>query len=282
MLLVMDIELDRARLIKIRKSKKLTQAQVASKLGVSLRTYSDYENLSSGVLLSDREIFTLSRALNVVVSDLWAEVPRRVTVFYSQTTNHSVWAKFLADSKFIDLEVSGLPSRKALREPLMKLIEAFEAGDQKGSDKKLSSKIKRSFDCDDWVNDLIEKKNPTDVPPKLLVTRVPTLIVEKDGYLNPYNSEMVESYLYFWGSQWRAKIDFTDTDAETNPASIEYGFGDFHILFPSVEDYGDDGADERRAEEIAAALDTRPDIEFQDELDSENNQNLEKEKEKGQ
>lgn len=277
----MDIKLDRERLIKIRKSNKLTQAEVAMRLGISLRTYSDYENTSSKALLSHLEISKLAQVLQVVVSSLWDSIPLRATLFYAPTSNYSAWAKFLADGIFDDLKVWGIPNEKRLREPLLKLVEVYEAGDKATlEDKKLSSSIQRSFDCDDWVHELVAKKDITDVPPKLMIMRVPSLRVTEDLALHPDTDEAVSWNDYNWRVDWRAKIDFTGSDPETNPISNAYILGKAHVF-----DYWEE-EEEVVDLYVTQALKARPDIRFQDEIDvkkgndpeKENDQKIEKKK----
>ena len=97
-------------------------------------------------------------------------------------------------------------------------------------DKKLSSSIQRSFDCDDWVHELVAKKDITDVPPKLMIMRVPSLWVTEDRALHPDTDEEVSWHNYNWSVNWRAKIDFTGSDPETNPISYAYIKGNDYVF----------------------------------------------------
>ena len=243
----MNIKIDRSRLIKIRKIRKLTQADMASMLGISLRTYSDYENLSSEALLSHMETHKLSRVLGVAVSDLWAFIPHSVTLFYGAVCNYSQWAKLLAAGMFEDLAISGLPNDKRLREPLLKLVGVYEArkkeGKEGGQTEKLSSSIQRSFDCEDWLQELVGGENffetveaqnsASDLSPDILVMKVPKLHVCYDEYPHPdeTSNEAIGQYSYFWDIKWHAKIDFTNAAPLTNPRRLEYLSGAADALF---------------------------------------------------
>ena len=289
----MDIKIDKERITKIRKSKKLTQADMASRLNMSLRTYSDYENTSVKGSLSHLEVFRLSRTLNVVVSDLWNFIPHSVILFYFSTSDHSKWAKLLADGKFESLEVSGLPDTKRLREPLLKLVEVHEASKEDKKNEKLSSSIQRSFDCDDWVQELVAPKDETDVPTKIMAMRVPAL--EVNNFPSPHpderSNEIIDDYYYNWSVKWHAKIDFTGIDPETKPIPLEYRSGpDSNVFFSEFDGWDIEYASNENEEDqvkaeiekteghIKAALAARPDIRFQDEINIKISDNQEKEK----
>jgi hypothetical protein len=217
-----------------------------------------------------------------------------VVLFYSPTRNFSKWAKLLADGKFEDLEVSGLPSEKRLREPLLRLIEVYEDSKKNKESEKLSSSIQRSFDCDDWVHELATQKGETDVPPQIMIMKAPILDTHMQEYPHPDedSNELIEDYSYRWSFKWYAKIDFTNTNPATQPISKDYRNGpDSDVFFSEFDggyfEYMNDveikaaNADiTKAANHTIDALKARPKIGFQDEYDIENSDDLGKQDDK--
>ena len=210
-----------------------------------------------------------------------------VILFYSPTRNYSKWAKLLAAGKFENLEVSGRPNEKRLRQPLLKLVEVYEASKETKESEKLSSSIQRSFDCDDWLQELVAPKGETDFPPQIMIMKAPTLEVIREEYPHPDDAsdEILENYLYTWSFKWYAKIDFTKTIPQTQPIRLEYRNGpDSNVFFSEFDGFDIEWMDDKHVEaanadiertdnQIKAALEARPNHRFQDESDVEDNGN---------
>jgi transcriptional regulator with XRE-family HTH domain len=215
-----SILLDKQRLQSLRKRQQLTQAEVAMLIGVSLRTYSEYENVSKKTRLRPLEIFELARHLNTSISSLWGELPISATVFWRQTSNYALWAKFISTGGFEDVKVNGLPTEDILRKPLLGLIEVFEADLSSVEDKKLSSMLKRQFECEDHVKALA---NPTlAAPARFLICWVPNLRATPRVDENPQTGEMVEWTEYDWNGHYEAMIDFIGFDLHQAPQQKNY------------------------------------------------------------
>ena len=253
----MDIKLDKDRLIRLRKSRKLTQAEVVAKLGISLRRYSDYENVSTETNLSNLEISKLASALSVVVSELWGELPLySATCFYHQTVGYDAWANAVAIGMFDKLKVDGIPSQKEHRQPLLNLLKMHESHfEENQPDKAESARLQRTFDCEDWVKQLVGynlDESAQFTPPKLLIIRVPKLKIEKHNYHNEMTGAEYDSFGYEWEWDIRAKIDFLGNDPEAHPVSIVYVTGDHSSLF-----YFDEDGPDVSKEEMRRALESR-------------------------
>lgn len=255
----MSITLDKARLVKIRKAKKMTQAELAAELKVSLRTYSAYESSGEETLLSSLEIARLANALRCPAHFLWGSLPHSAILYWQHTENYSLVAQFIAEQRFGNLKVDGVPSDADLREPLLKLIDVFEKEYEDGSKPKLSEKIRTRFACEDAVDQLRNTAN--DIPAKFYIVKVPCLRVTPDYYYNDETDTEHTWFNYIWTTQIDALISFDNSfDPETRPLNYSnYRSGATGIFF-DYDEYGD----EVITESVQEALNARPAIELEE------------------
>ncbi|MDB2603571.1 helix-turn-helix domain-containing protein [Planktomarina temperata] len=273
----MEILLDKKRVIGHRKAKKMTQIQVAAKLGMSTRTYSDYENLATETKLSSLEMHKLANALGVSVYAIWGEIPEdgRATCYYKPTRRYSNFAKFIAQGQFAQLSVNGLPSEKSHRDPLLELIEVHEReiSPEADADPKLSTFLRERFKCEDIIEQLADEI-ATDNPAKFMVMVKPILKVEQVDF----DDDRGKLFGFNWSLQILGKIDFDDTDPEKVPHYYTFVRGrDSHILCP---DFWTD-VDPNRAQYEQEALEARGEIDMPEEMLKDAvavDQNLDKEK----
>ena len=254
----MIITLDKERLVKIRKSQKMTQAELAAKLEISLRSYSMYENLNEETSLSSLEFSRLARALKSPAHFFWGSLPSSAVLYWQQTDKYVNFSKWIAEQFFGNLKVNGLPGDPKLRDPLLKLIDTFEEVYDIDKKRKLSEKIRNRFACEDAVDELRNAVN--DMPPRFYIVKIPRLRVHQDYYHDEETGKDHTWFVYDWTTQVDGLISFdTDFDPETVPLSYSYMTGKWDIFW----DY-DDFGDTVMTEHCKEALDARPTIEFED------------------
>jgi len=259
----MIITLDKERLVKIRKSKKMTQADLAAKLGVSLRSYSMYENLNEETSLSSLEFSRLARALKSPAHFFWGRLPSSAVLYWQQTRNYANFSKWIAEKFFGNLQIKGLPGDPELRDPLLKLIDAFEEVYDIEKKRKLSEKIRKRFACEDAVDEL--RNAVSDIPPRFYVIKIPRLRVYEDYYYDEETDKEHTWFVYDWTTRVDGLISFdTDFDPETMPLDYNYMIGQ-HDIFWDDEKYEDMVITEHRKQ----ALDARPTIVFEDDENGE-------------
>lgn len=273
----MEILLDKKRVIGHRKAKKMTQIQVAAKLGMSTRTYSDYENLATETKLSSLEMHKLAKALGVWVYAIWGEIPEdgRATCYYKPTRKYSNFAKFIARGHFDHLSVVGLPSEKSHRDPLLELIDIHEreTSPEADADPNLSTVLRERFKCEDIIEQLADE-TATDNPAKFMVMLKPLLKVQQVDF----DDDRGNLFAFSWSHFILGQIDFDDTDPEKAPDRYTFVHGkDSHILCP---DFWND-VDPNRAQYEQEALEARGEIDMPAEMFKDAvamDQNLDKEK----
>ena len=254
----MIITLDKERLVKIRKSKKMTQADLAAKLGVSLRSYSMYENLNEETSLSSLEFSRLARALKYPAHFFWGSLPASAVLYWQQTDKYVNFSKWIAEQGFGNLKVNGLPGDPKLRDPLLKLVDAFEEVYDIKEKRKLSEKIRKRFACEDAVDEL--RNAVSDIPPRFYVIKIPRLRVYEDYYYDEETDKEHTWFVYDWTTRVDGLISFdTDFDPETMPLDYNYMIGQ-HDIFWDDEKYEDMVI----TEHCKQALDARPTIVFED------------------
>lgn len=273
----MEILLDKKRVIGHRKAKKMTQIQVAAKLGMSTRTYSDYENLATETKFSSLEMHNLAKALGISVFGIWGEIPKNgyATCYYKPTQKYSNFAKFIARGHFAHLSVNGLPSEKSHRDPLLELIDIHEreTSPEADADPNLSTVLRERFKCEDIIEKLADE-TATDTPAKFMVMSKPYLKV------NPvdFDEERGQIFGFSWSHRIQGLIDFDETDPEKEPDSYKFVSGmNSNILISDPWD----ADDPNRAQYEQAALAARMEIDMPVEMlkDAvEVDQNLDKEK----
>jgi len=225
-----EIALDSERLVALRKRDKVTQKSAAEKIGISPRLYSDYENKKIKTTVSHSVLHTIAKAFNVPTYYLWGSIPRDATIFCQVTRLHSNWAKILSEGLFFELKVIGTPDKSELREPLLKLIDTFEAKDTFGEDEKLSVSTRRRFEIDDCIKllsgetevDWHDNEKAFSGPARFAVAKIPVLKCKKTTTTHPETDQVVSGVSYNWKTMLLACIDFDYTDFEDNPYSYDY------------------------------------------------------------
>ena len=241
----------------LRKLKKQTQAETATKLGISLRTYSEYENLMTETRLTDYEFFKLADSISVSPASIWDELQPSAVCFWKQTFDFALWAKYIAEGKFAELKINGLPKSKENRTPLLELTKIYEKvreGKQDKDEMSLSEQLENHFKCQDIIEQLTSETYDFTVGPEpevagLLVMVVPTLKVESFVYVDEDNDEVKDFYSYKWSAAIRAMIDFEQLEPSTAPVQFNYITGDTSALDPLENN--------NYLEEQARALDAR-------------------------
>lgn len=269
------IKLDTSRLIAAREQQNLTQAKVSKLANKSLRNLSDYENPKIDTFLSAFDLHKLAEALKVNQYQLWGEYQANPTCYYSDASNQKAkWAEYLAEGKFYDLKVSGLPG-KGHRDPLLKLIDIYENPDPKlDPGKKLSISLRKRFECDDLVEELTscvedpfdEGNNSSWFGARLMVLQVPTVDIEHGNYEDHENGIYHDYIQFHWGTRIHALIDFENFDVQDKPVSFSivkkiFGGRDIFDIF-NYKDPNEGIEEVAKYEKMA--LDHRPDFFSQD------------------
>ena len=255
----MTIILDKERLVKIRKACKKTQADLAADLGMSLRTYSSYENLNEETELSSLELSRLAHALKYPAHFLWGSLPPTAVLYWQQTENHSLVAQFIAEQRFGNLKVDGLPGDHKLRAPLLKLVDTFEEERDKATKRKLSERIRTRFECEDAVDEL--RHATDDIPPRFYIVKVPTLRVSEGYYYDDDTGKDWDWTEYKWTTQVDALISF---DPEFDPEMRALNYNNYQSGKTNVFYDWDEYTDEQIAKYRKDALDARPSIELEE------------------
>lgn len=253
------IILDKERLVKIRKACKKTQADLATDLGMSLRTYSAYENMNAEIELSALEFSRLANALKYPAHFLWGSLPPTAVLYWQQTQNHSLVAQFIAEQRFGNLKVDGLPGDHKLRSPLLKLIDTFEEERDNTVKQKLSEQIRTRFECEDAVDEL--RHATDDIPPRFYIVKVPTLHVSDGYYYGDDTSKDYDWIEYKWATQVDALISF---DPEFDPETRALNYNSYQSGKTDIFYDWDAYTDEEIAKYRKDALDARPSIELEE------------------
>ena len=116
---------------------------------------------------------TVKYVLNMRPYTLLGELPEKFTAHWRPSGSISAFAKHILSGR-CRLEVSGLPSNKDLRAPLVELVEIFERSKDEIEAPVLSDSLKQQVRCEDLLEELINGEA------RLFGTKVPFLKVEKD------------------------------------------------------------------------------------------------------
>ena len=267
------MSVDRKRLIAARKRMGLTQADMAKKAKISLRTVSEYENQETR--LQQLAMHKLTNSISADPYDLWGEIPERATVFASVTKDITKVATWFADGWFNSLDVIGMPRDVEHRDPLIKILKISEEADKPFQSGRLSDLMLRRFECLDCLSLLsresVESKavdNELKLPKvQFAIEHVPQLKCVLDRDINSDTGEEEKFIWYKWSTIVNAYIDFEGTDFDKQGKSYNYVSG-YKYHLPAFYDIGFEvdelSIEEQLAEEVKA-LNARPEIEFKEE-----------------
>ena len=245
-------------LVSLRKYRKMTQADMAGELKVSLRKYIDFENPSVDKYLPSLDLINFSAALKIGPHMLLDELPFEFTSHWKKVSYISQFSKVLLKAKG-DLQVSGLPLNKKLRTSLIEVVQMYErCKSEQDEDLPLSESLQQQFRCDDLLEKLIGSEAEgieALATADLYSMPVPMLKMKKSWYY-PYDNDTTEDYYRFeWSFRNDLLIDF-DRSANNRP-----------LTFPLI--YSDDLLDLHMAKEddpeeyakmVQQALSARPEI----------------------
>ena len=253
-------------LISIRKYQKLKQVDVADKLDISLRKYTTYENNSAEVRLSSLDLTKLAIAIKTSPFQLLAELPTNITCHWRNLNSVSNFAEFILSGRY-ELHVSGSPSKKELREPLLEIVATFEKSKaQVKEGLALSESLKQRFTCEDLLHELVgilDQDEAWNGEAALLGMVVPGLYIRED-WLPSGGDEMVQSDIYTWTNKTELLIDFSKS-LKDQPVSYNLIYGNQVWL----DSFGrnKENAPEVYEKMVKEALDARPEIPIFDDDD---------------
>ena len=215
--------IDKENLIRMRKEQKMTQADVAGKLGMSLRKYVDYEISSEDVFLSSLDFGKLAYALNVNSFMLLGELPTFITCHWKRSGSVSKFAEQILSGR-CELKVEGLPSDKKLRAPLVEIVEIYEKCKREIQDDTiLSESLKQRFRCEDLLEQLISDKADDEKMPgdaELFGMRVPGLSVTLDWFYARDDDDPEQVETLTWNMGTVLLIDFNKS-SEDQPVTYQ-------------------------------------------------------------